>query len=188
METEPDPPPPKPKARALQHLESHQDLGDLDENIHQSKPVPKKLPSGSKAVVLSKVKDKDRSKVPANPVSEWRSWMARHMDAEDEMEVDLPVNAGVGIVEKGEMKEGKGKEQKVKGKRNMSDQMLIISCDLLEIEIVEDGGKGKGKATEPKSVKAKFIVPPLPADKQPAPRPWKCSHQNLDNDWSTNSK
>ena len=78
--------------------------------------------------------------------------------------------------------------------------MLIILCDSLEIEIVEDSGKGKGKgkgkATELKSVKvfgeemgmSKFIVPPLHADKQPALRPWKHSHQNLDDNWSTNSK
>ena len=74
--------------------------------------------------------------------------------------------------------------------------MFIISHDLSEIEIVENGGKGKANATEPKSVKvfgeemgtSKFIVPPLPADKWPVSWPWKCSHQNLDEDWSTNSK
>ena len=83
--------------------------------------MPKKLPSGSKAVDLAKVKGKDRSEAPANPAYKWRSWMARPMDAEDKMKVVLLMKAGIAVVEKVKMKEGKGKEGKVKGKRKMSD-------------------------------------------------------------------
>ena len=186
-ETEPDSPPPKIKARALQRLGSFRDLGDLDESLRRPKPVPKKKPSGRKAVDLSRAMGKDESEATANPASGWRSWKIRHTDTEERMDLDLPARTSGAVPEKGKTeKKAKVNEEKAKamamarGKRRVYDQTMIILSES-EVEIVEGGGKGKGKATEAnlKSMEvdvevgtSKFVVPTLlpGARKQPLPR------------------
>lgn len=193
---------PKPKAHTLQHLGSFWNLGDLVENFCRPKLVSKKKLLGSKAVDLSKVMGKDESKAMADPTSGWRSWKARHVDTEEQMDANLLMRTGSTVPEKvktrekvkEKTKEDKEKSGKAKGERKVYDQMLIIAGEL-EVEIVEGGRKGKGKGkAEAKSMEvdediemgtSKFMVPTLPAaHKWPLPQ-LKCSHQN---NWATNSK
>ena len=108
--------------------------------------MPKKKPSGHKAVDLSRAMGKDESEATANPASGWRLWKIRHTDTEEWMDLDLPARTSGAVPEKGKTEE-KAKAMAMamakaiaKGKRRVYDQTMIILSES-EVEIVEGGGK-----------------------------------------------